>query len=123
MNGNNRLMRASDLRGTDVKNRDWEDLGEIDDLMIDVQNGCIGYAVVSFGGILGIGDKLFAIPWGAISIDADEKVAILDVAREDLENAPGFDKNTWPDMANQAWAQGVHDFYKARPYWEIARKK
>jgi sporulation protein YlmC with PRC-barrel domain len=123
MNGTNRVIRASILRGMDVKNRDWEDLGEIQDFMVDVQNGCVAYAVLSFGGVFGIGDKLFAVPWNAMDVDTEENVFVLDAAKSDLKNAPGFDKDNWPDMADERWSSSIHKYYKARPYWETAQKR
>lgn len=123
MNEMNRIVRASTLTGMNVKNRDWEDLGDVKDIMIDTESGCVAYAVVSFGGVLGIGEKLFAVPWNALVADVDEKVLILDVAKGDLKNAPGFDKDHWPDMADERWAGTIHKYYKARPYWETAQRR
>lgn len=105
------LMRASDLRGTKVKNRANEDLGKIEEIMIHLESGRIGYAVLSFGGILGIGDKLFAVPWNALSYDKGRREFILDVPKKRLEEAPGFDKDNWPDMADSAWGENIHKFY------------
>jgi len=86
--------------------------------MIDTPTGRVAYAVLSFGGFLGMGDKLFAIPWSRLSLDEDRKVFVLDVDRATLERAPGFDKDNWPDMADRAWGTQVHTYYGARPYWE-----
>ncbi len=86
--------------------------------MIDIPTGRVAYAVVSFGGFLRMGNKLFAIPWSALSVDQDEKCFVLDVDKNTLETAPGFDKNNWPDMANTAWAKEVYRHYGATPYWE-----
>lgn len=112
------IMSADSLTGDEVTNSAGEDLGEIKDIMIDVQRGRIAYAVLSFGGVLGIGNKLFAVPWQALKLDADNKCFILDVDKERLKNAPGFDKDNWPSMADMQWALGVHSYYGARPYWE-----
>jgi hypothetical protein len=73
--------------------------------------------VMSCGGFLGLGDKLFAIPWGALTLDADRKCFVLDAERERFEQAPGFDKDHWPTMADSSWADSVHDFFGVRPYW------
>ena len=112
------LMTASTLEGDKVVNRQGEDLGEIDEIMIDVPRGRIAYAVMSSGGFLGIGDKLFAIPWSALTLDTDNKCFILDVDKQRLENAPGFDKDHWPSMADETWAREVHEYYGQRAYWE-----
>jgi sporulation protein YlmC with PRC-barrel domain len=113
------VMAADTLEGDAVVNLQGEDLGEIQDIMIDVPSGRVAYAVLSFGGFLGMGDKLFAIPWNALTLDADNERFILDVPQERLQNAPGFDKDHWPSMADQRWATEVHFYYGTRPYWEL----
>ena len=75
-------------------------------------------AVLSFGGVLGIGEKLFAVPWNALKLDTVNKRFILDIDKDRLNDAPGFDKDAWPRMADQKWATQVHSYYKAKPYWE-----
>lgn len=106
-----RLMGADTLNGNDVYNRAEENLGDIKEIMLDVANGKISYAVLSFGSFLGMGGKLFAVPWSALTLDTENKRFILDVSKERLENAPGFDKDDWPDMADEAWAKNVHSYY------------
>ena len=110
-----KLMGADTLMGNDVYNKDGEDLGDIKEFMIDMASGQIGYAVLSFGGLLGMGDKLFAVPWRALSLDTVNKRFTLNVPKATLKDAPGFDKNNWPAMADKAWASGVHRFY-GTPY-------
>jgi sporulation protein YlmC with PRC-barrel domain len=105
------LMGADTLIGNDVYNLDDEDLGDIKEIMIDMASGKVAYAVLSFGGILGLGDKLFAVPWQALSLDTVNKRFTLDVSKDALDEAPGFDKDDWPSMADPAWAQRVHKFY------------
>ncbi|UXY15364.1 PRC-barrel domain-containing protein [Chitiniphilus purpureus] len=111
------LMLSDSLEGNDVVNAAGEDLGEIKGIMLDVQRGRIAYAVLSFGGFLGMGNKLFAIPWQALALDIDHKRFVLDVSEERLKSAPGFDKDHWPSMADLQWASEVHSFYQADPYW------
>ena len=94
------VMDADTLIGDSVVNGAGEDLGEIKAIMLDVESGRIAYAVLSFGGILGMGNKLFAIPWSALTLDAGEKRFVLDIAKDRLDNAPGFDKDSWPTMAS-----------------------
>jgi sporulation protein YlmC with PRC-barrel domain len=113
-----RLMTASTLEGDDVVNGAGENLGKIEEIMLDVPQGRIAYAVLSFGGFLNIGNRLFAIPWQALKLDPANHRFVLDVPRERLENAPGFDKGRWPDWADMTWAAGIHDYYQTRPYWE-----
>jgi hypothetical protein len=111
-------MLASALAGTEVVNREGEKLGAIDEIMLDVPMGRIAYAVLSSGGFLGIGEKLFAIPWGTLTWDTENKFFILDVSKDRLEQAPGFDKDHWPSTADQTWATNVHKYYVTAPYWE-----
>lgn len=109
------LMGADTLLGNDVYNDKGESLGEIREFMIDMASGKIAYAVLSFGGLLGMGGKLFAVPWSALALDTANKRFTLNVAKETLKDAPGFDKAHWPAMSDQTWAAGIHRFYGA-PY-------
>src|SRR5579884_1025973 len=101
--GYRRVLAASTLAGDSVKNSAGEDLGKIDEIMIDIPSGRIAYAVLSFGGFLGMGDKLFAVPWSALKVDEDEKCFILNVDKRTIEEAPGFDKDNWPDMSDPSF--------------------
>jgi hypothetical protein len=111
-------MAAETLTGDDVVNPAGEVLGTIKALMLDVPSGRIAYTVLSFGGLLGIGDKLFAIPWPALTLDTDHKRFILDLDKERLIQAPGFDKEHWPAMADPQWAASIHSYYNVQPYWD-----
>lgn len=105
------LMGADTLLGNDVYNKDGEDLGDIKELMVDMASGKIAYAVLSFGGLMGMGDKLFAVPWSALTLDTSKKRFTLDVLKDALKDAPGFDKSRWPTMLDKTWASNVHKFY------------
>ncbi|MDP1722878.1 MAG: PRC-barrel domain-containing protein [Candidatus Gottesmanbacteria bacterium] len=97
------LMGADMLIGNDVYNRAEKDLGDIREIMLDMKSGKIVYAVLSFGGVLGLGEKLFAVPWGELALDTENNRFILNVEKDKLENASGFDKNNWPKLANPFW--------------------
>ncbi len=112
------VLSAGTLKGDAVVNTGGENLGHIEEIMFDVASGRIAYAVLSFGGILGMGDKLFAIPWEALQLDTDNHRFILNVPKEKLERAEGFDKNNWPDFADREWASRTHEQYGFRPYWQ-----
>ena len=114
-----RVLSATTIIGDKVVNTAGEQLGSITELMIDLDGGLIAYAVLSFGGILGMGNKLFAIPWEALTIDTENHTFILDVDKEVLQNAPGFDKDHWPDNAKYeaGWLLGVYEYYGYSPYW------
>ena len=109
------LMGANTLLGNDVYNTDGEDLGDIKEFMIDMASGKVAYAVLSFGGLLGMGDKLFAVPWAALTLDTENHRFTLNVPKVALNDAPGFDKANWPTMSDKTWASGVHKFY-GMPY-------
>jgi sporulation protein YlmC with PRC-barrel domain len=111
------VMAASTLEGNDVYNSQGEKLGSIDEIMLDVLNGRIAYGVLSRGGVLGIGDKLYAIPWGALTLDTDRECFVLDVSADRLKEDPGFDKDHWPSMADDAWARRTYAYYGQDPYW------
>lgn len=111
-----RLMGAETLVGNDVFNKDGDSLGDIKEIMLDMRTGRIGYAVLSFGGFFGMGEKLFAVPWTALSLDTEYKRFVLDVDKDRLKSAPGFDKKIWPDMADETWSQGIHSYYGTTPY-------
>ncbi|MEO8341019.1 MAG: PRC-barrel domain-containing protein [Nitrospirota bacterium] len=93
------VLKASDLIGMNVQGPDGKNLGDIKDLVIDPEEGGVVYAVLEFGGFAGIGDKYFAVPWEALQMDHSNKILSLDVHKKDLKNAPGFDKNNWPDLS------------------------
>jgi len=112
------IIRASDIEDARVRNPQGEDLGSIKDIMIDTSAGCIAYAALSFGGFMGLGDKLFAIPWEALRYNAADETFVLDISKERLENAPGFDKDNWPTTADREWLTGVYSHYGYTPYWE-----
>jgi sporulation protein YlmC with PRC-barrel domain len=110
------LMGANTLIGNDVYNLAGDDLGDIKEILLNMRTGRVAYAVLSFGGFLGLGDKLFAVPWEALKLDTINKRFTLDVVKERLEEAPGFDKDHWPDMADPKWASGLHSYYGTKPY-------
>ncbi len=105
------LLSATTIIGDEVCNMQDETLGKIQDVMIDLTEGRIRYAVLTSGGILGIGDRLFAVPWKALKQDKENKRFTLDVDVERLKNAPGFDKDQWPNMADASWNSTVQSYY------------
>lgn len=112
------VMASDSLEGDRVVNARGENIGKIRDIMIDVPTGRVAYAVLSFGGVMGIGSKLFAVPWSALTLDTDNKCFVMDIDKERLENAPGFDKDDWPNMADPQFANSIHQYYDRRPYWQ-----
>jgi len=115
---NPRVLSSSTICSDRVKNAAGEELGKIEDLMVDLDSGRIAYAILSFGGFLRVGNKLFAVPWQALTVDTVKKVFVLNVDKSVLEKAPGFDKENWPDMADPTFASSIYRHYGYRPYWE-----
>ncbi|KAB0661958.1 PRC-barrel domain-containing protein [Burkholderia diffusa] len=111
------VMEADTLKGNKLFTSDRLEIGKISDIMLDVRSGRVAYAVLSSGGFLGIGGKLYAIPWSALTLDTDEKCFRLDVTADHVKNAPAFDKDHWPSMADEQWGSSLHKFYNRQPYW------
>jgi sporulation protein YlmC with PRC-barrel domain len=114
----NTPVKASSMIGTDVVNATRENLGDIKEIVIDPRTGRVAYAVVSFGGFLSMGEKLFAIPFSAFSYNAAENEYVLDVSKERLKAAPGFDADHWPAMSDEKWNRDLSSYYDRAPYWE-----
>ncbi|MNL23159.1 PRC-barrel domain protein [compost metagenome] len=109
-----RVLSASTLSGDDVYDPRGEKLGSIKELMLDIENGKVCYAVLSFGGFLSLGEKLFAVPWSALKVDTENKRFIMDTTEERMKNAPGFDSDHWPNMADTSWEKSIYSYYDTR---------
>lgn len=112
---NQSLLSYSSLAGNNVVNQENESLGDIKDCMVDTRSGRIDYVVLAFGGFLGMGEKLFAVPWSALFLDRENKRFVLKVEKDRLKDAPGFDKDNWPNMADPAWSETIHSYYGTTP--------
>ena len=110
-------LSATTLIGDKVVNSRGDELGKIHELMIDLASGRVAYAVLSFGGFLGVGDKLFAIPWSRLVVDTVQKCVVFDVTKDQLENADGFDKDDWPDFAEESFHTTTYGYWGETPYW------
>ena len=112
------FMLANDVKGHKVVNKNAEDLGKIEDYMLDLETGRMAYAVLSFGGFLGMGEKLFAIPWSAFNVQLFENDMriVLNVDKEILTKAQGFDKSQLPLSYSQL--SSVYTYYGYKPYWQ-----
>jgi len=113
-----RLLTANTLTGNRVVNHAEETLGHIEEIMLDTELGLIAYAVMASGGFLGFSERLFAIPWSALTLDAVRACFVMNASKSHFEQAPGFDKHHWPSMADADWHEEVHRFYGIRPYWD-----
>ena len=112
------VVPASKIIGETVVNRQSENLGKIDELVIDAKKNRVLYAVLSFGGLMGMGNKLFAMPWEAFEFSTTENKLILNVDKEKLKAAPGFEKgDKWPDFKDKLWGESIYNYYNFVPPW------
>jgi len=112
------LLRSKTLFEYRVKSPHGEDLGKIEEVMIDMEVGRVAYAVLSFGGLLGLGSKWVPVPWDAVALLPAEKVLVLKIEKAKIEKAPNFEAATLPDLANRQWGAVIHMYYNYPPYWE-----
>lgn len=114
------LLGARDLKGDKVTNPQGENLGEIREIMIDVAAGRVAYAVISFGGFLGIGERSVAVPWDALRLSTRERELLTDLSKERLKRAPRFNEGHWPSGADRNFLADLYRYYGYTPYWAEA---
>jgi hypothetical protein len=112
------LIASDKVEGTAVYNRQGEKLGSIHTLMIDKISGKVAYAVMSFGGFMGIGDRYHPLPWSVLTYDTGKGGYTVDLDRSTLEGAPTYASGETPDWGDRRWGEQLHEHYRARPYWE-----
>ncbi|MCW5590256.1 MAG: PRC-barrel domain-containing protein [Legionellales bacterium] len=105
------LVKTDQVIGVKVINQEDNNLGKIEELVLNKYEGNVEYAVLSFGGIMGIGDKLFPLPWKSLSYEPDKNAFVINESKERLKNAPGFDKAHWPDLTSQTFTNQINTFY------------
>lgn len=111
------LIAAHQVQGTAVYNTEMEKLGRVEDVMIDKPSGRIAYAILSFGGFLGIGDRFYPLPWEKLSYSTELGGYVVDIDRDVLEGAPSYtDEAAWND---ETWRSGIYDHYGAHPFWDV----
>jgi sporulation protein YlmC with PRC-barrel domain len=109
-----RTLPSKKVVGANIENAKGEKVGSIDDLVIDLQSGKVQYVAVAVGGVLGVGEKLFAVPFEEFKTTHDTSnniMFVLDIPKDRLENAPGFDKSHWPDFASPEWRNQIDTYY------------
>ena len=111
------IVPASRLEVYDVMNPAGDDLGQVQNFMIDLCHGKVAFVIVAFGGTLGLSDKWFAIPWELLEWRTPEKKFVLDLPREKLAKAPGIDKHKWPQEINLDWLKDLYVYFDCCPYW------
>ncbi len=113
-------LSAGTLTGDKIRNPHGDQLGHLEEIVIDLDNGRVAYAVLAAGGFLGLGEKFFALPWDLITVDTETHELVVDLDQELLETAPGFDKDNWPATHDNSWLSDVYRFYGREPYWIAA---
>lgn len=111
------LISADKVAGTTVYNREDEKLGSVDAVMIDKQSGNVAYAVMSFGGFLGIGDEYHPLPWQTLDYDTEKDGYVVDLDKETLEGAPRIKADEKVNWTDRTWGQSIYDYYSVPPYW------
>jgi hypothetical protein len=112
-----RLISSDKVEGTSVENPNGDSLGSIRDVMIDKISGQVAYAVLKYGAFLGMGGKLFALPWDQLTYDTTRGAYIVNIPQERLQNAPSFEESSQPDWSDPSWNRGLHDYYGSRANW------
>jgi len=110
------LIAASKVNGTNVYNRQRESLGSIYDVMIDKRSGKVAYAVMSFGGFLGIGDSYHPLPWSVLTYDTSQGGYVVDLDRDRLQGAPSYRASDTDRWAEPGYTRSIDDYYGVAPY-------
>lgn len=113
------LIGADKVEGTDVYNTAGDHLGTIHEIMIDKVTGKVAYAVMSFGGFLGMGEKYHPLPWSTLTYDTDKEGYVVNLSKEQLQDAPVFDEDEETFLSDRAYEKRVHDYYGTTPYWGL----
>jgi sporulation protein YlmC with PRC-barrel domain len=109
------VLSMTVLTGYKVRNTAGEDLGKLEELVLDENSGRLLYGIIHTGGFLGLGNRLFAIPWKRLTMQPDQKVCILNIDKETLDHAPSFDKENWPDMSLPEWRDNIETYFAYNP--------
>ena len=113
------LIAADKVKGTNVYNLAGEKLGNVDDIMIDKISGRAIYAVMSFGGFLGIGERYHPLPWATLKYDTEQGGYVVGLTKQQLEGAPTYAANERPAWEDRAYESRLHDYYKTTAYWGV----
>ena len=113
------LIAARQVQGTTVFNTASEKLGSVNDVMIDKGTGRIAYAILSFGGFLGIGDRYYPLPWEKLSYNTELGGYVVDIDRDVLEGAPSYTDEATASWNDEAWSRNVYSYYGVHPFWDL----
>ena len=113
------LIASDKVQGTNVYNTAGDNLGSIHDLMIDKLSGKVAYAIMSFGGFLGIGNQYHPLPWSVLKYDTAMEGYVVHLDKSQLERAPAYDVGTEPAWGDREYETRIHDYYGVGPYWSL----
>ena len=108
------LLATNDINGATILDETGREMGRVDHLVLDMVKGKIAYAVVVFGGFLGLGEETYSIPWGSVRFNSEEGLFVTAITREQLESAPSRPANWHSD---RAWEERTFDHFGIPPYW------
>jgi hypothetical protein len=111
------LIASDKVEGTAVYGADHRKIGSLERVMIDKISGKVAYAVLSFGGFLGMGEDFYPMPWSTLKYDTNLGGYLVNLTKDQLDNAPKFNQSRGWNW-NRENDRQVHDYYRARPYWE-----
>jgi hypothetical protein len=111
------LIPGDKVAGTEVYNHDGTHLGSVEDVMIDKISGKVAYAVMSFGGVFGIGEKYHPLPWSTLHYDTGKDGYVVNLSQEQLKGGPTFERTAAPDWQDRGYEEKLHKYYAAPPYW------
>jgi sporulation protein YlmC with PRC-barrel domain len=112
-----RLIASNKIEGTPVYNRQGEHLGAVHHLLVDKITGQIAYAVISFGGLLGVGERYHPVPWKVVVYDLAKEGYMVDLDKQVLQGAPHFSEEELPDWKGDERGTHIHDYFQVPPYW------
>ena len=110
------LISSEKVAGTTVYNTAGEELGSIHDVMLDKKSGNVAYAVMSFGGFLGMGNKYHPLPWSLLRYDMGKGGYVVNLDKQQLEGAPSYDTDVEPEWGKN-YDDRIYGYYGAKPYW------
>ncbi|HKQ48449.1 MAG TPA: PRC-barrel domain-containing protein [Phycisphaerae bacterium] len=117
-----RWEKTSSVVGRKVVTTTHEDIGKVEDVVVDPRSGRILYGVVSFHPTVGVGEKLYPIPWDSLEMPADNSTVVLKVERDRLRNAPSFVRTEWPNLTDEKYVTTTYRYYNVPTYWETDRR-
>ena len=116
--GHTSAIRAKKVIGTNVKDSSGEKLGEVEDIVLDKQSNQIMFAIVGFGGVLGMGEKYHPLPWSTLNYDPDENSYVVNVTKDQLKAAPADSIEELTKDDGMGYRDQTYAYYKAKPYWQ-----